>query len=172
MSSLRALNGLYAKDIADIDELLLKVGVLYTDSVYDPQQVYKLPTFTGFVLAAPGSQLCNWMSISPEPDRTGVGTGTETMQSGAPRTGPSIIVSLGDTIWEEAPGYSPHGGKGQEFDSWLEHSWGIFPERLTEFEAQTTHTGIQSPILGDWVQRMGVDFLFGVDSNSGLPKLV
>ncbi|KAL4588332.1 hypothetical protein LXL04_001216 [Taraxacum kok-saghyz] len=40
--------------------------------------------------------------------------------------------------WEEAPGYSPHEGKGQEFDSWLEHSWGIFPGRITEFEAQTT----------------------------------
>ncbi|KAL4572436.1 hypothetical protein LXL04_019213 [Taraxacum kok-saghyz] len=42
---------------------------------------------------------------------------------------------FGRCCWEEAPGYSPQGGKGQEFDSWLEHSWGIFPDRHTEFEA-------------------------------------
>ncbi|KAL4555837.1 hypothetical protein LXL04_038466 [Taraxacum kok-saghyz] len=34
------------------------------------------------------------MSISPEPDRTAVGTGSETMQSGAPSTGPSRRLFL------------------------------------------------------------------------------
>ncbi|KAL4558920.1 hypothetical protein LXL04_037125 [Taraxacum kok-saghyz] len=52
--------------------------------------------------------------------------------------------------WGEVPGYSLLGGEGQEFDSWLEHSWGIFPWKVNRVrgptDAQTSHS---------WEQRLG-----------------
>ncbi|KAL4562645.1 hypothetical protein LXL04_026673 [Taraxacum kok-saghyz] len=55
--------------------------------------------------------------------------------------------------WGEAPGYSHHVGEGEEFDSWLEHSWGIFPGLADRVRGSVRLR--EAPIVGNWVRWLG-----------------